>query len=308
VRQFRLQSGGRYQSDHLVTHVYTVPWWFPSIGKDYPTAFVSSLIPPAEIAGVLRELQTHVLSLYPTNLRSILPHLDAEAKRRLYLVVVHSEISTRAERDAWAAELGCPVLDEYSSEELTRIALELPCGDYHVCEDAVHLEVLDEGSWQPVAEGELGVVVGTNLLNEATPLIRYAQGDCASLQPSREPGACGGINWTRMGAIQGRMNDSFVRADGGVVPAGTLLDATYRWMYDSGVRVDSFELLQVARDEVDVTVWTARPLEPEARRKLTDTTVANLRGLLDSDCRVRLTATVGTRPAGKKFRPIRRLV
>ena len=36
-----------------------------------------------------------------------------------------------------------PVLDEYSSEEATRIAIELPDGHYYVCEDTVHLDVLD---------------------------------------------------------------------------------------------------------------------------------------------------------------------
>jgi phenylacetate-CoA ligase len=37
VRQFALQSGGRYRPEHLLTHVYTVPWWFDSIDGWYQT-------------------------------------------------------------------------------------------------------------------------------------------------------------------------------------------------------------------------------------------------------------------------------
>jgi len=32
VRQFAMQSGGNYQETDLLTHVYTVPWWFDSFG------------------------------------------------------------------------------------------------------------------------------------------------------------------------------------------------------------------------------------------------------------------------------------
>ena len=81
---------------------------------------------PAAPAGVRRALQVPFASKFAST---------------LHLAVTHSEGSTREARAAWSAALGCPVRDEYSSEEATRIALELPCGHYHVCEDAVMLEV-----------------------------------------------------------------------------------------------------------------------------------------------------------------------
>jgi phenylacetate-CoA ligase len=176
VRQFALQSGLKYCPEDLLTHVYTVPWWFDSIGGRYQTAFISNLIPPARVAEHLRHLGPKILSLYPSNLDALMPHADAFSSS-LYLAVTHSEYSSRAARQQWSRRLGVPVLDEYSSEEATRIALELPCGHYHVCEDSVHLDVLDPQTLQPQIPGRSGLAVVTNLLNEAMPFIRYVQGD-----------------------------------------------------------------------------------------------------------------------------------
>ena len=76
VRQFAMQSGGKYHEEDLLAHVYTVPWWFDSIGGKYPTAFISNLIPPARVAQHLRYLGPKMLSLYPSSLEALMPHVD----------------------------------------------------------------------------------------------------------------------------------------------------------------------------------------------------------------------------------------
>src|SRR5580700_1389283 len=126
IRQFALQSGLKYRPNDLLAHVYTVPWWFASAGGRYPTAFISNVLPPAQVAGHLRDIAPRVLSCYPSNLEALVPHADTFSAP-LYLAVTHSEYSSRSAREVWSQQLGCPVLDEYSSEEATRIALELPC-------------------------------------------------------------------------------------------------------------------------------------------------------------------------------------
>ena len=183
-----------------------MPWWFDSIGGKYPTAFISNLIPPARVAQHLRYLAPKVLSLYPSSLEALMPHVD-EFRSSLKLAVTHSEYSSRAARQEWARQLGVPVLDEYSSEEATRIALELPCGHYHVCEDTVHLDVLDPDTMEPQIPGQSGIAVITNLLNEAMPFIRYVQGDYITQPANPEP--CD-INWSQIASIDGRLNDAFI--------------------------------------------------------------------------------------------------
>ena len=76
VRQFAMQSGNDYRENDLLAHVYTVPWWFDLIGGKYPTAFISNLIPPSRVAQHLRYLAPRMLSLYPSSLDALMPHVD----------------------------------------------------------------------------------------------------------------------------------------------------------------------------------------------------------------------------------------
>jgi phenylacetate-CoA ligase len=240
VRQFALQSGGRYSAQDLLTHVYTVPWWYDSIGGKYQTSFISNLIPPNRVAQHLRQWSPQILSLYPSNLEALMPHVD-EFAASLYLTVTHSEYSSRATRQHWSRRLGAPVLDEYSSEEATRIALELPDGRYYVCEDTVHLDVLDPVTLQPRIPGEPGLAVVTNLLNEAMPFIRYVQGDLVTLPAKPE---ASDVNWSQISSLDGRMNDAFINLEGRKIAAGSILDATYRWMFDCDLHLAQFEMVQ----------------------------------------------------------------
>ncbi len=251
IRQFWLQSEGKYSEEDIIAHVYTVPWWIDSLEGRYQSVFISSLIKPEEIAEILNnEVKPDILSLYPTNLRSIIPFLSEEMKRKLRLVVVHSEMSSRTERDEMSKLLNVSVLDEYSSEELTRIALELTCGHYHLCEDTVRVDIVDPTTLKPITRGT-GLVVGTNLLNRAMPFIRYIQGDFASI---KEPRDCR-IQWRQIEKVEGRANDAFVGKDGVLIPAGTLLDITYRWMFDTGINIQEFELIQASPTDIKVRIF-----------------------------------------------------
>lgn len=250
IRQFRLQSGENYNEKHTIAHVYTVPWWVDSPGKgDYQNIFISSLIRSEEIGKILNEVKPDILSIYPTNLKSLLPFLSKEVRERLMLAVVHSEMSSKEERMLMAQEIGKPVYDEYSSEELTRIALELPCRHYHICEDAVRVDVVNPNNLQPTKKGT-GLVVATNLLNKAMPFIKYVQGDFVTVGKSQE---CK-VKWQQIEKIEGRQNDAFIRPDGVVIPAGTILDVTYRWMFDLGINIAEFELVQTSPRDITVNL------------------------------------------------------
>jgi phenylacetate-CoA ligase len=247
IRQFILQSDGKYCADSLLAQVYTIPWWFHSIGSAYRTAFISSVIATPTIGQILRTLEPEVISCYPTTLEALLATSAQFASPELRLVVTHSESSVPLTRGRWGEALGVPVLDEYSSEEATRIALELPCGHYHVCEDAVYLEVLNPITLQPDSAGVPGLAVVTNLLNEAMPFIRYVQGDYITRPKTESP--CD-VEWSQLARVDGRANDSFINRNGQSIPAGTILDLTYRWMLDCVVDVREFEVVQERIDLV----------------------------------------------------------
>jgi phenylacetate-CoA ligase len=302
VRQLWLQSAMRYQPEHLAAHIYTMPWWFDHVGDDYPTAFISSLIPAERIAALLGALRPTVLSLYPTNLRALLAHGGAFGPPDLLLVVTHSEQSSALERRAWSNSLGVPVLDEYSSGEATRIALELPCGHYHVCDDTVVLEVLEPATLQPQRGGVAGLAVVTNLLNEAMPFIRYVQGDLV-----RRPAVASScsVSWSQLEAVEGRVNDSFINRWGREVPAGTLLDVTYRWMMDTGVNLAEFQLRQEEPERVRLVAVRARTTSAHTLRAALTHLRELLTACIQHPVQVELELRLTLAQAGKR-RPIRR--
>jgi phenylacetate-CoA ligase len=147
-------------------------------------------------------------------------------------------MSTQKERDELADFFGCPVLDEYSSEELTRIAAQCIHKKYHVFEDINYMEtVTTDGQ----VTSEAGLLVGTNLHNTAMPMIRYQQNDLGHIVSV----SCDcGWRFRELRDLQGRKNDSFIMPSGKVLTSGFLLDATYDFLLDDRTAVRDFCLIQ----------------------------------------------------------------
>ena len=106
-----------------------------------------------------------------------------------------------------------PVFNRYASREFGGIASEDGTHDGmvvaapHTC-----VEVLrpDGSPAEPLEEGE---VVITSLTNYAMPLIRYRIGDLACMAERRSARS----GWPVLAQVTGRVTDTFVRPDGGVV-------------------------------------------------------------------------------------------
>lgn len=304
IRQWTLQSGERYRSADKVAMIYTCPWWFREVDGGHASYFISSLIDKEKIISILIELQPHIISCYPSMLDSLASYLDG--LNNLYLIVVHSEQSTKKQRGNWSKLIGVPVLDEYSSEEATRISLELPCGHYHVCEDTVHLESLDPHTLLPSKRNAKGLATVTNLLNRAMPIIRYIQGDVISL--SDKPCTCG-LSWQVMNSISGRANDSFITLSNKTIDSGVLLDLTYRWMMETDVNVSDFVLTQLERNVIQLSLTNSDYLLLSRDIKRTKVLEDWLETVMEHPISLRLERNLfANYNKDKKRKPIRSLV
>jgi phenylacetate-CoA ligase len=222
-RMLAWAGGGRYPFWWRQVYVYTSEYPLLRVPGLYPLTFVPTAGEPSRILEALERARPHLLHTYPTVLRDLVA-LSPDRMRALRLrgCSVGSELSTQAERDTWAEVLGTRVCDEYSTEELGRIASQCPSGRYHLHEDVVKTEIVDDAG-NPT-DG-LGEVVGTELHNRTMPFVRYRQGDLARISDEACP--CG--RRTRLLVdLVGRKNDGFVLADGRELPAGFLLDVSYR--------------------------------------------------------------------------------
>ena len=222
-------AGGRYPFWWRQAYVYTSEYPLLRVPGVYPMRFIPTSGQPEAIVAELEAVRPHLLHTYPSVLRDLVS-LYPKRMRRLHLkgASVGSELSTQDERDGWADMLGCRVRDEYSSEELGRIASQCPDGRYHLHEDVVHVETLDEDGHPTDGIGE---IVGTEFHNRTMPFVRYRQGDLARV--SDERCTCG--RQTRLLVdLAGRSNDGFVLGDGRRVAPGFLLDVCYRALIAAG--------------------------------------------------------------------------
>jgi phenylacetate-CoA ligase len=175
---------------------------------------VSCFLPPADIAAELARRQPAVLGGYPSVLARVGQHLLEEGSTaiRPRVVLTGGEVRTAHMRDQIRASFRTETCDTYGSHEFNRIAYECrQTGAYHVCDDTVIVEVVDQNG-HPVREGERGEVVGTGLFSLAMPFIRYRLGDV--VVKGRDGGCECGAPFSTIRSIQGRTVDYFPLPDG----------------------------------------------------------------------------------------------
>lgn len=254
VRQFILQNNHNYYPDDVVLFIYTLPWWIRNINGKYKQEFMPTTASVGDVIQKIKETKPKIISTYPTYLTKMSSYGIDLKELGVELVVVHSEQTTKESRNMLAKSLNVKVLDEYSSEELTRIALECPYHIYHLEEDACYIEVVDSNTKEKVEYGRQGVVVGTNLLNLSTPIIRYYQGDIVTIN---EPTDCKcGNNCRVMENIKGRYMDSIITDNNDLIPASAFMDLAYNWFSSLAIPVHGlrYQFLQYDKGKLDLYI------------------------------------------------------
>ena len=296
-RMLRWAAGGHYPFWYRQAYVYTSEYPLLRVPGFYPLTFIPTAAEPERILKALERVRPHILHTYPTVLRDLVALApDAMAALHLRGVSVGSELSTQAERDSWAAVLGVPVRDEYSTEELGRIASQCPDGRYHLHEDCVRTEIVDDEG-RPT--DRVGEVVGTELHNRTMPFVRYRQGDLARI--TDEPCPCG-RNTRLLVDLVGRRNDGFRLRDGRTLSAGFLLDASYRAIL--GLPANAITAYRLVQHDPDTAVFEVVPgstWNDAAARSVAATLAAELPTALA--VRLAIVTEVG-RPAGGKRQTI----
>lgn len=249
-RQYCLQSNDRYKLGDMVLFIYTCPWWITKIEGIYRSEFLPTTTKIDDAIDKIKELNPKIISTYPTYLERISATGIDLSQYGVDTVIVHSEQSSRRFREKLEKELNVKIVDEYSSEELTRIALECPYHNYHLEEDACYVEAVDPKTFKKVKNGEPGILIGTNLLNLSTPIIKYNQGDLVILD---EPVECNCNNKCRtMKKIQGRFMDSVVTRTGELIPASSFMDIAYNWFLEFNIPVHGlrYQFVQYSDNEL----------------------------------------------------------
>lgn len=116
---------------------------------------------------------------------------------------------------AWGARL----FDHWGMSEIGALAVECvekPAG-LHMLESECICEILDSQTHEPVAAGEVGELVITNLGRHGSPLFRYRTGDL--VKADQQPCACGRELLRLDGGILGRADDMVTIRGNNVFPS-----------------------------------------------------------------------------------------
>jgi len=265
----------------------------------YRQKVVDCLLEPEKIVRALRRLRPDVLTGFPGVLSQIAPSVgdDERPLVRPRLMVVGGEVLTPLMRRQISDAFQAPLFETYGSHEFNLLAWQCKdTGEFHVCDDAIVLEVLKDG--RPAAVGERGEVVATSLHSFAMPFIRYRLGDLVT----RGAEACPcGQPFSVIGVVQGRMIDYFPLPDGRALHPYEIVSVVLR----DAPWIRQYRLLQERMDRIVLQV-VALTTPAAADVALLEEHVAKLVGR-DVAFVVTLLPEITLEPAGK-FRVSRSLV
>lgn len=105
----------------------------------------------------------------------------------------------------WSARA---VIDGFGITELFPMGGSCPgCGDTHISNDFVIVEVVDPETGEALPPGMPGELVYTNIIGETQPLLRYRSRDMGRIAPFGPCPACGSTATRIVGGIQGRVDE-----------------------------------------------------------------------------------------------------
>jgi phenylacetate-CoA ligase len=156
----------------------------------------------------------------------------------LRVALLGGEPWSEAQRKEIQERLYVSAVDDYGLSELMGPGIAGEClekSGLHVNEDHFLFEVVDPGTLQPVAPGQMGELVMTTLTKEAFPLVRYRTRDLSALLPGSCP--CG-RTLARIRRIAGRSDDMIIIR--GVTVHPTAVETVLREVHGS---VPSYQLV-----------------------------------------------------------------
>lgn len=178
----------------------------------------------------------------------------------------------------------CSIYDYYACAEVSHVAAD--CGEnegLHVSEENVILETVD--GLEPVAKGEDGKVLLTNLNGFGMPLIRYDVGDVARIMSD----SCSCGRELSLVKVVGRTYEYFLQSDGSFTALKDL-----QTVFEE-LPIEEFQIVQETHDDLVVKIVP----KPEYTKEHTDFILKNVKSRGKARIRVELVDSILLGRSGK---------
>jgi len=205
----------------------------------------------AEVVAALRRLRPRAIFCYAQAGAELARYINRTGARDwgTIPVVCGAERVWPADRAALEQAFGPSVFETYGCREVMLIAGECKAHDgLHVQVENLVVEVVGPDG-RPVAPGEVGEVVLTDLHNYGQPLIRYANGDLAVAMPQGAVCGCGRAH-PRLASIEGRSTET-LRDGAGNAVGGMIFNLAFSPLAEA---VRQFQAVQHGDGSITVKV------------------------------------------------------
>jgi phenylacetate-CoA ligase len=221
---------------------------------------VSGVLPEEELVELARGFQPDFMGGHPSAYVAMARVVKNKEIKDLnpQTILLGGEVAYPSYRTYIEKVFKCRTLNRYGAYETYSVAWECQNHNMHINADSVLVEFLKEG--EPVAPGERGEIVVTNLWNKAMPLIRYRMGDIGI--PSEESCECG-RTLPLMKDLEGRADDFIVLPSGRAVPPTRLIPPFFLTPH-----VDQFKMIQDTPSDIKIHIVPRGTLSEEEERAL----------------------------------------
>mgnify|MGYP000322706593 CR=1 FL=1 len=212
-------------------------------------AFVMDERSMAECCALINKVKPEAIVGYAGCLAALASYVIREKnklKHRARSIVTAAEALLDGQEELLTQALGDEVFRSYGSREFMLIGMECRLHrGYHISSDNLYVEVVDENG-KPVADGEKGRILITDLHNDASPFVRYEIGDMGVSSGERCP--CG-LPFPLLEKVEGRIQEEIILPDG--CRASTLiiphLVKEFKWIY-------AYQFIQKTPDTFEINV------------------------------------------------------
>jgi len=202
-------------------------------------SYLSTMTKVNDIIVSAKEKRINILMAPPSLIRELLPRVSElpHFKR----IITYAEVLEQEEKTRFIKAFKTEVVEIYQASE-GQIASPCKCGNLHINEDLVYVELFSESG---TIVNEPGIVAAkmliSNLINEAQPLLRYEMNDLVVLG---EKCPCGS-SFRRIDHIIGRNDDvfRFLNQDKKLIPVYP--DLISRWIITVSDDIREFVATQI---------------------------------------------------------------
>jgi len=234
--------------------------------------YMSTMTDPEMIVAALNEKHINIIMAPPSLLRLLIP-FEPKITTKLKQIVCYAEVLETEEKERLSDIFGASVIEIYQASE-GQIASACKCGNLHINEDLVYVEIYDEDG-RPVSRPNVAGsrMLVTNLVNYAQPLIRYEMNDMIVLGE----GCPCGSRFRVVKRIIGRNDDIPVFRTNEGRHKQVFPDLFARWIITASDRIREFKVVQQRDDEVTIHVDLLKGGDPAKEQNEDQIVIEGLR-------------------------------